>query len=87
MTNDAMISDDEKGFEWSPSTKTLRVACKSLAPSPPPAMEILMDDVIDTHIHLSEHYSGGLKNSWHPKAAKGFQKDACWVMKRDERCL
>ena len=40
-----------------------------------------MDDVIDTHIHLSEHYSGGLKNSWHPKEAKGFQK-ACKVMKR-----
>eukprot|EP00439_Symbiodinium_sp_Y106_P073726 s1149_g13.t4 len=32
-------------------------------------------DVIDTHIHLSQHYSGGLPNTWHPKEAKGFRRD------------
>ena len=26
-----------------------------------------LEDVIDTHIHLSQHYSGGLPNTWHPK--------------------
>ena len=40
------------------------------------AMEsFLLEDVIDTHIHLSEHYSGGLQNSWHPKEAGGFRRD------------
>ncbi|CAK9070448.1 unnamed protein product [Durusdinium trenchii] len=39
-------------------------------------MELLMDGVIDTHIHLSEHYKGGLPNSWHPKVdSPGFQRD------------
>lgn len=34
-----------------------------------------MDNIIDTHIHLSRHYSGGLQNEWHPNEAAGFQRD------------
>jgi len=33
------------------------------------------EKVIDTHIHLSKHYSGGLENIWHPHEAEGFQRD------------
>lgn len=44
------------------------------------AMEILLDDVIDTHIHLSEHYKGGLQNTWHPNEAEGFHRDTCWQL-------
>lgn len=32
-------------------------------------------DVIDTHIHLSRHYAGGLQNEWHPNEAEAFHKD------------
>jgi L-fuconolactonase len=32
-------------------------------------------DVIDTHIHLSRHYSGGFKNEWHPAEAESFRHD------------
>ena len=39
------------------------------------AMDVLLD-VIDTHIHLSEHYKGGLPNGWHPNEADGFRRDA-----------
>jgi len=38
-------------------------------------MEVLLDDIIDTHIHLSEHYKGGLQNAWHPNDAEGFRRD------------
>eukprot|EP00929_Paragymnodinium_shiwhaense_P055301 TRINITY_DN27716_c0_g2_i1.p1 TRINITY_DN27716_c0_g2~~TRINITY_DN27716_c0_g2_i1.p1 ORF type:complete len:309 (+),score=60.02 TRINITY_DN27716_c0_g2_i1:59-985(+) len=32
--------------------------------------------VIDTHIHLSKHYQGGLKNGWHPEQpGEGFHRD------------
>lgn len=34
-----------------------------------------MKDVVDAHIHLSHHYSGGLTNTWHPHEAGGFQRD------------
>ena len=45
-------------------------------------MEVLLDDIIDTHIHLSEHYKGGLQNAWHPNEAEGFRRDACRHLKR-----
>lgn len=34
-----------------------------------------VEEIIDTHIHLSQHYSGGLKNEWHPNESEGFHKD------------
>eukprot|EP00811_Abedinium_folium_P003367 NODE_13096_length_1185_cov_5.037807.p1 GENE.NODE_13096_length_1185_cov_5.037807~~NODE_13096_length_1185_cov_5.037807.p1 ORF type:complete len:301 (+),score=104.02 NODE_13096_length_1185_cov_5.037807:22-903(+) len=35
-----------------------------------------MDDVIDTHIHLSHAYAlGGLPNSWQPSEPAAFQRD------------
>ena len=45
-------------------------------------MEVLLDDIIDTHIHLSEHYKGGLQNAWHPNDAEGFRRDACLLTSR-----
>lgn len=32
-------------------------------------------EVIDSHIHLSEHYSGGLSNEWLPGMPEPFQRD------------
>jgi len=46
-------------------------------------MEVLLDDIIDTHIHLSEHYKGGLQNAWHPNEAEGFRRDACLQTSRE----
>lgn len=34
-----------------------------------------MEDIIDTHIHLSRHYGGGLPNGWHPNEPEGFHRD------------
>jgi len=31
--------------------------------------------VIDSHVHLSRHYSGGLKNEWQPDQAESFHRD------------
>jgi len=33
------------------------------------------DGVIDTHIHLSRHYGGGLRNEWHPEEPESFRRD------------
>lgn len=33
------------------------------------------DPIIDTHVHFSRHYGGGLKNAWHPNEAEGFRRD------------
>lgn len=32
-------------------------------------------DVIDSHIHLSRHYGGGLKNEWLPEEGESFRRD------------
>lgn len=37
--------------------------------------DIAFDGIIDTHIHLSEHYTGGLKNVWHPEQAESFRRN------------
>eukprot|EP00658_Telonema_sp_P-2_P077477 TRINITY_DN7017_c0_g1_i2.p1 TRINITY_DN7017_c0_g1~~TRINITY_DN7017_c0_g1_i2.p1 ORF type:complete len:322 (-),score=72.89 TRINITY_DN7017_c0_g1_i2:138-1103(-) len=33
------------------------------------------EHVIDTHVHLSHHYSGGLKNAWLPDMPESFQRN------------
>mmetsp|Transcript_63070 Transcript_63070/g.148114 ORF Transcript_63070/g.148114 Transcript_63070/m.148114 type:complete len:298 (+) Transcript_63070:139-1032(+) len=38
----------------------------------------LVENVIDTHIHLSSHYSDGLTNAWHPQEAESFRRD--WTL-------
>lgn len=41
----------------------------------PPSAADLDFEIIDTHIHLSCHYSGGLPNEWLPSQPESFKRD------------
>mmetsp|Transcript_32398 Transcript_32398/g.92277 ORF Transcript_32398/g.92277 Transcript_32398/m.92277 type:complete len:294 (-) Transcript_32398:2-883(-) len=34
-----------------------------------------MEDVVDSHIHFSRHYAGGLTNAWLPSMPEAFRRD------------